>query len=866
MENSLDNSHGTDIPKKSRSLDLKSLYESKVSKEVQNKRLKRKVRAEDGDEQRTEKRNRKKVSLSNFSSIYSRSRKSLDEVYDSGLGSSGHDSKKALKSESREKLISSSDFNKVPLCLDENVMQIPKRKRGGFVRRKKSLDSQILKPSGQLDGKADIVDQIAKSSAKDPSDQVECCKTNRKSGFKDLKEQGKNESSSTRHLKKGDGQDDQLIRENESNSTLCLKEGGEHIDHSTVKPASLSSEKPRRNVRKRKISASGSKSNSKEGEASVSHSAKRRDGYPEDDEENLEENAARMLSSRFDPNCTGFSSNTKDSLPPANGLSFLLSSDHDIVSHGLNPLSGLESASADAAGRVLRPRKQRKEKKSSRKRRHFYEILFADLDAVWVLNRRIKVFWPLDQIWYYGLVNDYDKERKLHHVKYDDRDEEWIDLQNERFKLLLLPSEVPGRDERRKSVMGNNSDNEKGKSRSSKGKETNTLNATVGDDCNTGSYMDSEPIISWLARSTQRIKSSPSHNSKRQKASGPSLKSGSQAIEKPANLHVKFSGLPERSGEMDGIEMPASETTTCSKTSKLPIVYFRKRFRNIGAEMSHKRETTHVSATSFFSNVGKIDDVDEPDISTRSLVAHRSLWCVDDAGLLQLSIPVTEVGQLRFELSIPEYPFLNVTSSAVTFWLFHLAMFIQHGTLTLIWPNVQFEMLFVDNVVGLRFLLFEGCLMEAVAFIFLVLKMFQSPGKQGRYADFEFPVTSIRFKFSCLQDIGKQLVFAFYNFSEIKNSKWVDLDYRLKKHCLLAKQLPLTECTYDNIKKLQNSKSQFHTSTFGGQSSSVKVLVELIFFLSFSSSSSGCAINYIVVQACCKNLLCNFPSLYSCFV
>lgn len=860
MENSLENSHGTDIPKKSRSLDLKSLYESKVSKEVQNKRLKRKARAEDGDGQRNERKNRKKVSLSNFSSIYSRSRKSLDEVYDAGLGSSGHDSKKALKSESRDKINSSSEFNKVPLILDENVMQIPKRKRGGFVRRKKSLDGQILKPSGQLDGKAGIVDQIAKPSVEDPSDQVECCKTSRKPGFKDLKEKGQKELSSTQHLKKVDGQADQLTKENELNPTLHLKEEGEHIDHSVVKPVSLSSKKSQRNVRKRKISASGSKSKSKEGEASLSHSTKRPDGYPEDDEENLEENAARMLSSRFDPNCTGFSSNTKGSLPPANGLSFLLSSGHDIVSRGLKP--GLESASVDAAGRVLRPRKQKKEKKSSRKRRHFYEILFGDLDAAWVLNRRIKVFWPLDQIWYYGLVNDYDKERKLHHVKYDDRDEEWIDLQNERFKLLLLPSEVPGREERRKSAVGNNPANEKGRSRSRKGKETDA--AILEDDRNTSSYMDSEPIISWLARSTQRNKSSPSHSSKRQKTSSLSSKSGSQANEKPANLCVDSSGLPERLGDVDGLEKSASETTTCSKTSKLPIVYFRKRFRNIGTEMSHKREAdfssrkTHASFASFFSNVGKIDDVEEPDISLRRSEAHRLLWCVDDAGLLQLVIPVMEVGQFRFELSIPEYSFLNVTSSSETFWLFHLAMLIQHGTLTLLWPKVQLEMLFVDNVVGLRFLLFEGCMMQAVAFIFLVLKIFQSPGKQGRYADFHFPVTSIRFKFSCLQDIGKQLVFALYNFSEIKNSKWVHLDCRLKKYCLLAKQLPLTECTYDNIKRLQNSKSQFHTSPFCGRSSSVKG-TQKISSLGINLKGAAC-VNNGYSNLCSNEMKRNFPA------
>ncbi|KAA0038785.1 Enhancer of polycomb-like transcription factor protein, putative isoform 1 [Cucumis melo var. makuwa] len=865
MENSLENSHGTDIPKKSRSLDLKSLYESKVSKEVQNKRLKRKARAEDGDGQKNERRNRKKVSLSNFSSIYSRSRKSLDEVYDAGLGSSGHDSKKALKSESRDKLNSSSEFNEVPLILDENVMHIPKRKRGGFVRRKKSLDGQILKPSGQLDAKAGslddkagIVDQIAKSSVKDSSDQVECCKTNRKLAFKDLKEKEQKELSSAQHLKKEDGQADQLTRENELNPASCLKEEGEHIDHSVVKPVSPSSKKSQKNVRKRKISGSRSKSNSKEGEASISPSTKRRDGFPEDDEENLEENAARMLSSRFDPNCTGFSSNTKGSLPPTNGLSFLLSSGHDNVSRIFKP--GLESASVDAAGRVLRPRKQRKEKKSSRKRRHFYEILFGDLDAAWVLNRRIKVFWPLDQIWYYGLVNDYDKERKLHHVKYDDRDEEWIDLQNERFKLLLLPSEVPGREERRKSAVGNDLANEKGRSRSRKGKETDAV--ILEDDCNTSSYMDSEPIISWLARSTNRNKSSPSHNSKRQKTSSLSSKSGSQANENPANLLVKSSGLAERLADVDGQEKSASETTTCSTTRKLPIVYFRKRFRNIGTEIPHKRETdfasrrTHASLAFSFSNV-EIDDVEEPDISPRRSEAHRLLWCVDDAGLLQLAIPLMEVGQLRFELSIPEYSFWNVTSSAETFWLFHLAMLIQHGTLTLLWPKVQLEMLFVDNVVGLRFLLFEGCLMQAVAFIFLVLKLFQSPGKQGRYADFQFPITSIRFKFSCLQDIGKQLVFAFYNFSELKNSKWVHLD-RLKKYCLISKQLPLTECTYDNIKKLQNSKTQFRASPFCGRSSSVKG-TQKISSLGINLKGAAC-VNSGHSNLCSNETKRNFPA------
>jgi hypothetical protein len=118
-------------------------------------------------------------------------------------------------------------------------------------------------------------------------------------------------------------------------------------------------------------------------------------------------------------------------------------------------------------------------------------------------------------------------------------------------------------------------------------------------------------------------------------------------------------------------------------------------------------------------------------------------------------------------------------------------------------------MLFVDNGVGLRFLLFEGCLKEAVAFVFLVLTIFYQPNEQqGKCADFQLPITSIRFKFSCIQDFRKQFAFAFHNFSEVENSKWIYLDHKLKKHCLLSRQLPLSECTYDNVKALQCGMNQ----------------------------------------------------------
>ncbi|MCI05882.1 hypothetical protein A2U01_0026937, partial [Trifolium medium] len=262
---------------------------------------------------------------------------------------------------------------------------------------------------------------------------VQSSKTNLKKCFDEFKENRNSDSNSI--------------------SVQRVKENGDHVPNSFVNSGHSSLKKSKKKDRKQKALASDKPRVSKEGEPLIDSCTISVD-LRGDDEENLEENAARMLSSRFDPSCTGFSSSSKSSpLPSANGLSFLLSSSRNIVNHGSKSRSGSESASVDTAGRHLRPRAQCKDKeKKSRKRRHFYEILPGNVDAYWALKRRIKVFWPLDQSWYYGYVDDYDEGKKLHHVKYDDRDEEWIDLQTERFKLLLLRNEVPGRTKGRRDL------------------------------------------------------------------------------------------------------------------------------------------------------------------------------------------------------------------------------------------------------------------------------------------------------------------------------------------------------------------------------------------------------------------------------
>lgn len=833
MENRVENSDGAAIPKKSRSLDLNSLYQYRLTKEGQNKNLKRRNgSSEDGDERRNKKKkSRKEVSLSTFKNVNDRSIKSVDDLYSSRLSSSSHETK-----ESKSGLNQKLNSHTVSLSINDNAFQIPKRKRG-FVGRKKFEGGQVLKPVGKSSSKVTLVDQIAKLSPDDSGTQVESSKVKRKKGFDEFKEN----------------------RNSESNSAGQLKEEEGPAGHLVVNNGNLSLKKSRRNRRKRKDLAPGSKSVVKEALPSVDNSSRISDDLREDDEENLEENAARMLSSRFDPSCTGFSSNSKASaLQSANGLSFWLSSGRDFVGRGSKSLSGSDSASVDAALRVLRPRIQHKEKGHSRKRRHFYEIVFRDLDPSWVLNRRIKVFWPLDQSWYYGVVNDYDKEGKLHHVKYDDRDEEWINLQNERFKLLLLPGEVPGKAGRKKSAMRNRSVDE-GKRSLKINKKKEKRDFTAEDDSCLGSYMDSEPIISWLARSTRWIKSSPSCAVKKQKTSGASLQSLSAGLSaEVVDLHgcldkglsrrdkdksklSSKSELPDRLTDTVGLERSAIGTT-CPEESKPPIVYFRRRFRKTGPELSHTSKSNPVcrsapGSVASCSIVDEIGDFEEHDVLLGRLGSDLPLWSTDNVGSLDFSFSLIKSGQIRFELNLPVRLVLNDSFGADNFWLFRAILLLQHGMVMIMWPKIHLEMLFIDNVVGLRFFLFEGSFKQAVAFVFLVLRVFYQPKEQGKYVDSQLPATSIRFKFSCVQDLKKQLVFAFYNFFELKSSKWVYLDCKLKRHCLLTRQLPLSECTYDNIHAFQNGRNQLPITSACGRPSSVKVF--LLLFLHFQNLVRG---------------------------
>ncbi|XVF32881.1 hypothetical protein REPUB_Repub17cG0121200 [Reevesia pubescens] len=62
-----------------------------------------------------------------------------------------------------------------------------------------------------------------------------------------------------------------------------------------------------------------------------------------------------------------------------------------------------------------------------------------------VIEKRIRVYWPLDKAWYEGVVKSFDKESGKHLVQYDDDEEEGLDLGKEKIEWV---KETTGRPKR----------------------------------------------------------------------------------------------------------------------------------------------------------------------------------------------------------------------------------------------------------------------------------------------------------------------------------------------------------------------------------------------------------------------------------
>ncbi|KAK4355436.1 hypothetical protein RND71_024407 [Anisodus tanguticus] len=809
--------------KKQRSLDLQTLYKSGD--------LKKSKGESDIDDRNSKKKKKKKrksikeVSLDKAEPSGKKSRSSTDEDHVNG------DSESRLSSFKLEKRLNfSNGLSGFPLSLDSNgnAIPIPKRPRG-FVGRSKfdnGRGSQLSRVQTSFVGNGKIKcepdktegDQLPKKYALSGGEAKSDEQTSK------LPSHSAGNSVTVKVKRKASVDDSREKKKDKSSSIRQAKEDG----RVAVKASSRKQQSTRN---KRKDSSSRSRKSVKNGVPSGDNFGSFcQDPLDDDVEENLEQNAARMLSSRFDPSCTGFSSKSRSSASlSAEQLSSLLTSGQDFVSREGNSLTGSESVSVDAANRVLRPRQKLNEKGISRKRRHFYEVLPRDLDAYWILNRRIKVFWPLDESWYYGLLNDYDPERKLHHVKYDDRDEEWINLENERFKLLLFPGEAPGKRRVRKSANATKSIDER------------KLDLAVDDDDHPGNSLDSEPIISWLARSSRRVKSSPSRPLKKEKT----LQLTTPVVSSP--LHVKTEGtdwnlgspnsskgktdddllFPDKLIDLSKAENSFVESHSSPKDRK-PVVYVRRRFRKKmdGLLPVYEADKAYVADITTVSVAPIVDELQNCNTSVMSIPGPESeklLSAIDDEAVLRLHMPLLEAKQFRVEICLPVLPLFLL--EAEQGWLSRTVLLLQHGAIMIRWPIFFLEMLFVDNVVGLRFLLFECCLNHAVAFIFLVLTLFNQADEEWRFESLQLPVTSVRFRLSSIQVSRKQQSFAFSCFSKLKNSKWLYLDSKLQKRSLLARKVPLSECTYENIKSLDCRSEQLQFNAHAEPSSFKKKFV-----------------------------------------
>ncbi|KAG0573540.1 hypothetical protein KC19_VG186600 [Ceratodon purpureus] len=74
-------------------------------------------------------------------------------------------------------------------------------------------------------------------------------------------------------------------------------------------------------------------------------------------------------------------------------------------------------------------------------RRQWREVDLNNIHPIALIGRTCKVYWPLDEEWYPGVIHDYNPQTKKHRVDYKDNEMEMVLVSKERFKLKLSPEE-----------------------------------------------------------------------------------------------------------------------------------------------------------------------------------------------------------------------------------------------------------------------------------------------------------------------------------------------------------------------------------------------------------------------------------------
>ncbi|XP_021312363.1 uncharacterized protein LOC8078775 isoform X3 [Sorghum bicolor] len=473
------------------------------------------------------------------------------------------------------------------------------------------------------------------------------------------------------------------------------------------------------------------------------------DHVKDDDGVSLEENAARMLCSLSDNRCAGSPRKGMKSPDRSSKRSFPLHSNHF-----KNSYKKIKDVPGPA--RSLRKRDGKVPFRKRRPRRHFYEVSPSDVDPFCIVKERIRVFWPLDETWYFGLVKEYNPVTRLHHVRYDDKDEEWINLQNERIKLLFLPAEARNRSKCTNSRSVFEPKNEHGDREDMDGSNTESS--------------ESGPIISWLARSNQAKSatlcgiSKQDHNHSNVVAISFDQKQCRGSVAKESNDSIPCSSLAN-----GGAEVLKDRTTP--EDRRFRFVYSRKRFC--------RKKNGFLSISEQRSNCQRRGS------SAMVLAAFPSMESSTATGAsITYVIPA---------LCLPLKPVYKLLCEACCASVFNAFFLLQCGTLVALWPVVHLDILLVDNALGSKHFLLDTCLRSAVSLFCLLAGSFKQCSRQRTTKESRIPCTSIRFQISGGHG-RSQVVFMFFNFVGVEKSKWKHLQRKLQYHC------PKRELSKDSTK------------------------------------------------------------------
>ncbi|AQK90620.1 Enhancer of polycomb-like transcription factor protein, partial [Zea mays] len=475
------------------------------------------------------------------------------------------------------------------------------------------------------------------------------------------------------------------------------------------------------------------------------------DHVKDDDGVSLEENAAMMLCSLSDNICAG---------SPRKGMKSSDTSSKRCIPQHSNHFKSSNKKIKDvpSPARLLRKRDGKVPFRKRRPRRHFYEVSPSDVDPFCIVKERIRVFWPLDETWYFGLVKEYNPDTRLHHVRYDDKDEEWINLQNERIKLLFLPAEARNRSKCTNSRSVFDLKHEQGDREDMDGSEGNTESSESG------------PIGSWLARSNQ-AKSAALCNISKQDHSHSNIVPisfdqkqcrGSDA--KESNDYIPCDSFGNGSAKV-------LKDRTTPEDRRFRFVYSRKRFcRKTNGFLSISEQHSNCQIRARFAMVLAACPGMESSSATGASVTYV---------IPALSLPLKPVYKLLCEACC--------VSFSNTF-------FLHCGTMVALWPVVHLDILF-DNALGLKHFLLDTCLISAVSLLCLLAGSFKQCSRQRTTKEARIPCTSIRFQISGGHG-RSEVVFMLFNFVGVEKSKWEHLQGKLQYHCSKSElSKDSTKCT-----------------------------------------------------------------------